>query len=45
MVGRDTVLENGGEVVAIPLVEGFSTSSIVRRMRAPNDLFKQINLN
>ncbi len=35
MVGRDTVLENGGEVVAIPLVEGFSTSSIVRRMRAP----------
>lgn len=34
MVGRDTVLKNGGEVVAIPLVDGFSTTSIVRRMRA-----------
>lgn len=33
MVGSDIVRQRGGEVVVIPLVEGFSTTNIVHRMR------------
>lgn len=33
MVGSAEVKRNGGRVVAIPLVEGFSTTSAVRKMR------------
>lgn len=33
MVGSTEVRDLGGEVVAIPLVDGFSTTNIVRRMR------------
>ena len=33
IVGSDIVRKNGGEVVAIPLVDGFSTTSIVERLR------------
>lgn len=33
MVGSTEVRALGGEVVAIPLVDGFSTTNIVRRMR------------
>lgn len=33
IVGSDIVRENGGEVVAIPLVEGFSTTGIIQKMR------------
>jgi rfaE bifunctional protein nucleotidyltransferase chain/domain len=33
MVGSTEVRASGGEVIAIPLVDGFSTTNIVRRMR------------
>lgn len=33
MVGSDIVKKRGGKVIAIPLVEGFSTTNIVHRMR------------
>jgi len=33
IVGRETVEAGGGEVVTIPLVEGSSTSEIIRRIR------------
>lgn len=33
IAGSDFVLANGGEVIAIPLVEGHSTTSIERRIR------------
>jgi rfaE bifunctional protein nucleotidyltransferase chain/domain len=36
IVGADLVQSRGGRVVRVPLVEGFSTSSIVERMRAPS---------
>lgn len=32
IVGSDEVLEHGGEVQTIPLVEGFSTTSILRKI-------------
>lgn len=32
IVGSDVVLKNGGKVIAIPLVEGFSTTSIVKKL-------------
>jgi bifunctional ADP-heptose synthase (sugar kinase/adenylyltransferase) len=32
MVGSKEVRAKGGTVVAIPLVEGFSTTSILRKM-------------
>lgn len=32
IVGHDVVLANGGRVVPIPLLEGFSTTSIVNRI-------------
>ena len=32
IVGADFVLKNGGSVEVIPLVEGFSTTSIINRM-------------
>lgn len=32
IVGSDVVLKNGGEVVAIQLVEGFSTTSILNKL-------------
>lgn len=34
IVGGDWVESNGGRVVRVPLVSGFSTSSIVERLRA-----------
>ena len=33
IVGSDTVRANGGEVVAIPLVEGFSTTGLLARLK------------
>ena len=33
IVGSDIVLANGGEVMAIPLVEGFSTTSILAKVK------------
>ncbi|MFM1930976.1 MAG: hypothetical protein RL226_279, partial [Bacteroidota bacterium] len=33
MVGSDLVRACGGQVAAIPLVDGFSTTGIVRRMK------------
>ena len=33
IVGRETVIENGGEVIAIDLVEGYSTTNIVNKLR------------
>ena len=32
IVGRDTVLEHGGEVVAVPLVEGRATRCIIEKI-------------
>ncbi len=36
IVGADLVESRGGRVVRVPLVSGFSTSSIVERLRAPS---------
>jgi D-glycero-beta-D-manno-heptose 1-phosphate adenylyltransferase len=36
IVGADFVESRGGRVVRVPLVHGFSTSSIVERLRAPS---------
>lgn len=36
IVGADWVESRGGRIVQVPLVEGFSTSSIVERLRAPS---------
>jgi D-glycero-beta-D-manno-heptose 1-phosphate adenylyltransferase len=36
IVGADLVESRGGRVVRVPLVAGFSTSSIVDRLRAPS---------
>jgi rfaE bifunctional protein nucleotidyltransferase chain/domain len=36
IVGADLVESGGGRVVRIPLVSGFSTSSLVERLRAPS---------
>ena len=33
IVGSNETLERGGEVIAIPVVEGYSTTSIVQKMR------------
>ncbi len=33
IVGSDLVKEYGGEVLAIPLVEGFSTTSLINRLK------------
>lgn len=33
IVGREHVIRNGGEVVAIPLVKGHSTTELIRRSR------------
>lgn len=35
MVGSEEVLSHGGEVIAIPLTEGYSTTGIVRKLRKP----------
>jgi rfaE bifunctional protein nucleotidyltransferase chain/domain len=34
IVGSDSVKQNGGTVVAIPLVEGFSTTGIINKLKA-----------
>lgn len=36
IVGGDWIESRGGRVVRVPLVQGFSTSSIVERLRAPS---------
>lgn len=33
IIGSDIVKENGGEVIAVPLVEGFSTTAIIKKMQ------------
>lgn len=33
VVGRDSVLANGGRVEIIPLLEGFSTTTLLKRLR------------
>jgi D-beta-D-heptose 7-phosphate kinase/D-beta-D-heptose 1-phosphate adenosyltransferase len=34
VVGHDVVIEQGGEVILVDLVPGFSTTQIVQRSRA-----------
>ncbi|MEZ4938807.1 MAG: D-glycero-beta-D-manno-heptose 1-phosphate adenylyltransferase [Crocinitomicaceae bacterium] len=34
IVGRETVLKNGGEIHTIPLVQGYSTTSIVNKINS-----------
>lgn len=34
IVGRETLLANGGEVKTVALVEGFSTTNIVKKLKA-----------
>jgi rfaE bifunctional protein nucleotidyltransferase chain/domain len=34
IVGRDVILANGGEVKTVALVEGFSTTNIVKKLKA-----------
>lgn len=34
IVGRETILANGGEVKTVSLVEGFSTTNIVKKLKA-----------
>jgi bifunctional ADP-heptose synthase (sugar kinase/adenylyltransferase) len=36
IVGADWVEARGGRVVRVPLVPGFSTTSLVERLRAPS---------
>ena len=36
IVGADWVESRGGRVVRVPLIDGFSTSSLVERLRAPS---------
>ena len=36
IVGADLVEARGGRVVRVPLVNGFSTSDLVERLRAPS---------
>jgi rfaE bifunctional protein nucleotidyltransferase chain/domain len=36
IVGADWVESRGGRVVRVPLVEGFSTTSLMERLRAPS---------
>jgi len=36
IVGREVVIENGGEVKAIPLVDGFSTTGIIKKLKDDN---------
>jgi rfaE bifunctional protein nucleotidyltransferase chain/domain len=33
MVGREVVLNNGGEVLTIPTIEGFSTTGIIKKLK------------
>ena len=35
IIGADFVRENGGKVVTVPLVEGFSTTAILDRLKGP----------
>ena len=35
IIGADFVRENGGRVVTIPLVQGFSTTAIINRLKGP----------
>ncbi|MBP6005123.1 MAG: SIS domain-containing protein [Pyrinomonadaceae bacterium] len=42
IVGAETVLARGGEVQSLPLVEGFSSSGIVDRIRAINKVESHI---
>jgi rfaE bifunctional protein nucleotidyltransferase chain/domain len=34
IVGRDFILENGGEVITIPTVEGYSTTNTIHKINA-----------
>jgi rfaE bifunctional protein nucleotidyltransferase chain/domain len=36
IVGRDTVEARGGRVVRMPMIEGYSTTELVRRVRTTN---------
>ena len=33
IIGRDIVEEHGGKVISLPLLEGFSTTALVERIR------------
>jgi len=37
IVGRETVERRGGQVVRIPLAEGYSSSAIIRKIRSADD--------
>ncbi len=36
VVGHEIVADNGGEVVLVDILEGFSTTSLVKRARESN---------
>jgi bifunctional ADP-heptose synthase (sugar kinase/adenylyltransferase) len=36
IVGADIVLENGGEVLSLPYMEGYSTTNIEKKIREHN---------
>jgi D-sedoheptulose 7-phosphate isomerase len=39
IIGADFVLKNGGKVFSLPLFDGFSSSSIIEKLRASNESF------
>ena len=43
-VGADVVIANGGEVKTIPLVEGYSTSNIVNKIKNTYRRFKKLEI-
>ena len=37
IVGATEVIANGGEVKIVPILEGFSTTGIIERMKTPDN--------
>jgi D-sedoheptulose 7-phosphate isomerase len=42
IVGSEFVLKNGGQVQSLPLLDGYSSSSVVSRIRLPDPTFESI---
>ncbi len=45
IIGADFVLENGGEVYSLPLIEGYSTSGIVEKIQEKRETQRRDTLN